>query len=155
MKRQKDDERIVYQSLAMIMQFGLNMIVPICLMSALGIWLDRKFDTSFFTIALFAVGAVAGGQNIYRIAKGMCGAEEPRTAEKTYSAEKPRTAEKTHSAEKTHTAEKTYSAEKTRIAEETRSADEIRREGGRDSEGESAVKAKTASAVRNEDNGDE
>lgn len=72
MKRQKGDERIVYQSLAMIMQFGLNMIVPICLMSALGVWLDKKLGTSFLTIVLFAVGAVAGGQNIYRIARGMC-----------------------------------------------------------------------------------
>lgn len=72
MKRQKGEERIVYQSLAMIMQFGLNMIVPICMMSALGVWLDRKLGTSFLTIVLFAVGAVAGGQNIYRIARGMC-----------------------------------------------------------------------------------
>ena len=72
MKRQKGDERIVYQSLAMIMQFGLNMIVPICMMSALGVWLDRKLDTSFLTIVLFIVGAVAGGQNIYRIARHMC-----------------------------------------------------------------------------------
>lgn len=71
MKRRKGDERIVYQSLAMIMQFGLNMIVPICMMSALGVWLDRKLGTSFLTIVLFAVGAVAGGQNIYRIARGM------------------------------------------------------------------------------------
>ncbi len=72
MKKQKGDDRIVYQSLAMIMQFGLNMIVPICMMSALGIWLDRKLGTSFLTVVLFAVGAVAGGQNIYRMAKRMC-----------------------------------------------------------------------------------
>lgn len=72
MRRRKDDDRIVYQSLAMIMQFGLNMIVPICMMSALGVWLDGKLGTSFLTIVLFVVGAVAGGQNIYRIARGMC-----------------------------------------------------------------------------------
>ena len=77
MKRQKGDERIVYQSLAMIMQFGLNMIVPICMMSALGVWLDRKFGTSYLTILLFAAGAVAGGQNVYRMARRMCGGEEP------------------------------------------------------------------------------
>lgn len=76
MRHPRDEERIVYQSLAMITQFGLNMIVPVCIMSGLGIWLDRKFGTSFWTILLFAVGAVAGGQNIYRIAKKMCGGED-------------------------------------------------------------------------------
>lgn len=81
MKKKKDDDRIVYQSLAMIMQFGLNMIVPICMMSALGIWLDRKLETSFLTVVLFAVGAVAGGQNIYRMARRMC-REEGQEAEK-------------------------------------------------------------------------
>ncbi len=69
MKRRKDDNRIVFQSLAMIMQFGLNMLVPICIMSALGVWLDGKFGTSYLTIILFAAGAAAGGQNVFRMAK--------------------------------------------------------------------------------------
>ena len=76
MKRQKNNNRVVYQSIAMVMQFGLNMIVPIGMMSALGIWLDGKLGTSFFTIVLFMVGAVAGGQNIYRMAKSVCSDEE-------------------------------------------------------------------------------
>ena len=75
MKRDKGDNRIVYQSLAMITQFGLNMIVPICAMSALGVWLDGKLGTSWLTILFFAVGAVAGGQNVYRMARHMCGEE--------------------------------------------------------------------------------
>ena len=77
MKRRKDDERIVYQSLAMVTQFGLNMIVPIGMMSALGVWLDGKLGTSWLTILFFGIGAVAGGQNVYRMAKRMCGGEEP------------------------------------------------------------------------------
>lgn len=76
MRRSKDDRRIVMQSLAMVMQFGLNMIVPICLMTALGVWLDRKLGTSYITIILFVMGAVAGGQNIYRMAKSLYGSEE-------------------------------------------------------------------------------
>lgn len=75
MRRHKEDERKVYQSVTMILQFGLNMIVPIGMMSALGIWLDRKLGTSFLTIVLFAAGAVAGAQNIYRMAKSICGEE--------------------------------------------------------------------------------
>lgn len=78
MKRDEGDDRAVYRSLAMILQFGLNMVVPIGLMSALGIWLDRRFGTSFWVIVLFAAGAVAGAQNIYRMAKGICGEEERR-----------------------------------------------------------------------------
>ena len=71
MRRRNDDERIVYQSLAMITQFGLNMLVPICMMSALGVWLDRKLGTSWITILFFVIGAIAGGQNVYRMAKRM------------------------------------------------------------------------------------
>lgn len=76
MKQRGDDRRIVMQSLAMVMQFGLNMIVPICMMTALGIWLDSKLGTSWITIVLFVVGAIAGAQNIYRMAKSLYGGEE-------------------------------------------------------------------------------
>lgn len=63
------------QSLAMVMQFGLNMLVPICIMTALGIWLDRKLGTSWITVLLFVMGAVAGAQNIYRMARSLYGGE--------------------------------------------------------------------------------
>ena len=76
MKQRKDDGKEVYRSLVMVTQFGLNMIVPICVMSALGIWLDRKLGTSYLTIVLFAAGAIAGGQNIYRMAKRIYGGDE-------------------------------------------------------------------------------
>ncbi len=69
MKRKKPLDKSAYQALAMITQFGINMIVPIGMMSALGIWLDRKQGTSFWTLLLFFVGAVAGAQNIYRMAR--------------------------------------------------------------------------------------
>lgn len=73
MKRRKGDEKVVYQSLVMVTQFSLNMLVPICLMSVLGVWLDRRFGTSYLTILCFTVGAIAGGQNIYRTVKRMFG----------------------------------------------------------------------------------
>lgn len=68
-RRKKGYDRSVYQSFAMIMQFGINMLVPICLLSALGIYLDEKLDTSFWMVVLFFAGAIAGGQNVYRLAK--------------------------------------------------------------------------------------
>lgn len=60
------------RALVMVMQFGINMLVPVCMMSAIGIWLDNKLGTSYMTIILFVIGALAGGQNIYRMAKSVC-----------------------------------------------------------------------------------
>lgn len=69
MKHDKPYDGTVYQSLAMITQFGLNMLVPIGMMTAVGVWLDQKFETGWITILLFFVGAIAGGRNVYRMAK--------------------------------------------------------------------------------------
>lgn len=69
MKKDKPYDKTVFQSLMMITQFGINMIVPIAMMTALGIFLDRKFEKGYLTIVFFVLGAVAGGQNIYRMAK--------------------------------------------------------------------------------------
>lgn len=66
-------DRSVYQSLVFVTQFGINMLVPIGMMSALGIWLDKRFDASFYTILLFFVGALAGGQNVFRMARKVYG----------------------------------------------------------------------------------
>lgn len=75
-KSNPEYDKSVYRSLVLITQFGINMLVPICMMSALGIWLDNRYHTSFWTILLFFAGAVAGGQNIYRMAKKIYGADD-------------------------------------------------------------------------------
>ena len=72
MKRGKHDkpyDKSVFRSLTLITQFGINMLVPIGMMTVLGIWLDQKLETGWITIALFFVGAIAGGQNVWRMAK--------------------------------------------------------------------------------------
>ncbi len=53
----------------MVLQFGINMIVPILLCTFAGIFLDRLFSTSFIVIILFFLGALAGFRNIYVFAK--------------------------------------------------------------------------------------
>ena len=68
-RKKKPYDRTVFRSIALIMQFGINMLVPICLMSAAGVWLDKHFGTNFWMILLFCMGAVAGGQNVYRMAR--------------------------------------------------------------------------------------
>lgn len=72
-------DKSVYRSLAMVTQFGFNMLVPIFMMSALGFYLDRRFGTSFWMIILFFVGAIAGGQNIYRMAKKIYDSDSPNS----------------------------------------------------------------------------
>lgn len=61
MKNQKK----VFQSLTLILQFGLNMIVPIVLCMMFGIWLGRKYDILWM--------ALAGFTNIYKMAKKIYG----------------------------------------------------------------------------------
>jgi len=73
MKNKRKYDKSVLQSLALISQFGINMLVPIGLMLWLGLWLDEKFGTSWLVIPCFCVGAIAGAQNIYKMAKGLMG----------------------------------------------------------------------------------
>ncbi len=69
MARRRKYDKSVYRALVMITQFGINMLVPVFLLSFLGIWLDKKLGTSWLTIVLFFVGALAGFRNIYVMAR--------------------------------------------------------------------------------------
>ncbi|MCR5254927.1 MAG: AtpZ/AtpI family protein [Acetatifactor sp.] len=71
MAKKKKIDSSVYRALTLILQFGLNMIVPIFMMTFLGIFIDKKAGTGYWVVILFFVGAIAGGQNIYRMAKGI------------------------------------------------------------------------------------
>ena len=62
-------DRSVFQSLALLSQFGITMLVPMALMFALGWWLDGLLGTSFLAVALFFAGALAGFGNVYRLAR--------------------------------------------------------------------------------------
>ena len=55
----------VYRSFAMIGQFGISILVPIGLCSAVGYYLDQYFGTSFLFVLLFFIGALAGFRNVY------------------------------------------------------------------------------------------
>lgn len=72
--------RSVFQSLTMIGQFGINMLVPVLACSFLGNFLDRKLGTSYLVVVLFFVGAAAGGRNCYRFAKRIFDAPSSREA---------------------------------------------------------------------------
>ena len=72
--------RNVYQSLTMIGQFGIIMLVPVLICSFLGIFLDKKLGTSYLVIILFFVGAAAGFWNIYRFSKNIFGKQSSDSA---------------------------------------------------------------------------
>ena len=66
----KNNNREIVQAFSMVLQFGLNMLVPIALCLALGIWLGDKYDIDWIVIPLFFVGALAGFNSIFRMVKG-------------------------------------------------------------------------------------
>ncbi len=80
MRKRKTDYRPVHRAMAMISQFGINMIVPICLTSAIGIWLDEKLGTSYWMVVLFFVGAIAGFRNVYIVMKSFWKSPEKEEA---------------------------------------------------------------------------
>ena len=85
--------RNVYQALTMITQFGINMLVPIFLCTFLGIFLDRKLESSVCTVALFFVGALAGFTNVFRFAKKIY--EQPAMTRKRSTDNKTRNSDHT------------------------------------------------------------
>ena len=68
----------VYQSIAMITQFGINMIVPILMCSLLGVYIGKKFDMMIIVIPLFIIGALGGFRNVYIMAKKIFEQESDR-----------------------------------------------------------------------------
>ena len=58
----------VYQTLALISQLGISMIVPVILCTVLGVYLDEKFSLSL-TIPLIILGILAGGRNVYALVR--------------------------------------------------------------------------------------
>lgn len=68
-KGKNNDMKQVCDALVMVLQFGINMLVPIFICTFLGVWLGNKFDINWLAIPLFFVGAIAGGNNIYKMSK--------------------------------------------------------------------------------------
>ena len=63
------NNREVVQSFAMIMQFGINMLVPILACTLFGAWLGEKLQISWLAIPFFAIGALAGMRNVFVFAR--------------------------------------------------------------------------------------
>lgn len=57
------------KAFVLVMQFGINMLVPIFLCTLLGVFIYRKAGTALPLLILFFVGALAGFRNCYIQAK--------------------------------------------------------------------------------------
>ena len=88
----KENSKIV-RSLSMISQFTIHMLVPICMCSYVGYFLDKKLDTSFLFIFLFFIGAMAGARNVYLLAIKISGGQEQMPS-KIYGTNQKRIKEK-------------------------------------------------------------
>lgn len=67
------NNRKIFMTLTLILQFGLNMIVPIVMCTMAGVWLGRKYDIPIVTVPFFIIGALAGFTNIFKMAKKIYG----------------------------------------------------------------------------------
>ncbi len=63
------NKRGVFQAFTMVIQFGINMIVPIVMCTLFGVWIGEKFQIPVVTVPLFLMGALAGFRNIFIMAK--------------------------------------------------------------------------------------
>lgn len=67
MKRKNNTQ--VVEAFSMVLQFGINMLVPIAMCVALGVWLGEKYQMEWVVIPLFFVGALAGYTSIFKMVK--------------------------------------------------------------------------------------
>ncbi len=81
-------KKSVYRSLALITQFGINMLVPIFLCVAAGVYIGRRFEINWITIPMFAIGALAGFRNIFIMAKKIY-SDEASSRHSSISAKQP------------------------------------------------------------------
>jgi dipeptide/tripeptide permease len=81
----KDDhkkDQQIFQSFAMVMQFGINMLVPIFACTLFGAWLGDKLNISWLALPFFAVGALAGMRNVFLFARRIYQPNDKKTAKR-------------------------------------------------------------------------
>lgn len=72
----------VFQSLILVTQFGISMLVPILLCTLIGAYLGKKFSIPIIAVPLFLIGALAGFRNVWVMAKKLCEDKDGGNAEK-------------------------------------------------------------------------
>ena len=81
------ENKAIYESLVLIMQFGINMIVPILICTWFGVWLSKQTGYKILAVLLFLLGAIAGMQNCYKLTKRMIQREKQRKGSREIASE--------------------------------------------------------------------
>ena len=68
-EKKKKKDTAVWDAFVMVFQFGINMIVPIVMCMAIGIWIGNKTGAGWVTDPFFFIGARAGWVNVYKMSK--------------------------------------------------------------------------------------
>lgn len=66
------------QTLTLVFQFGISMLVPIFMCSLFGAWLGERLQINWMMIPFFFVGALAGFTNIYKVVRKLYRQEEKK-----------------------------------------------------------------------------
>lgn len=61
------NKKSIFRNFTLIMQLGLNVMVPIAMCVAVGVLIDNHFGT-YWTVLFLFLGMAAGGRNAYRLA---------------------------------------------------------------------------------------
>ncbi|MGN1315296.1 MAG: AtpZ/AtpI family protein [Lachnospiraceae bacterium] len=86
----KNQNNNVFRLLALFNQFTLHMLVPIFLCSFFGYWLDQKLGSEVWFIFFFFIGALAGGRNVFRLARKVYDSDSTRPSESYAANQKKR-----------------------------------------------------------------
>ena len=64
-------QQTVMGMLALILQLGITMLVPIVMCTVGGAWIGRHFDILWLSVAGFVLGAIAGMQGAWKLIRRM------------------------------------------------------------------------------------
>ena len=76
------EKRNVFKAFTLILQLGINIMVPIALCVAIGVFIDRKFNT-YWTVLLLFIGIMAGGRNAYKLAMSVAADGDKKKSDKS------------------------------------------------------------------------
>jgi len=64
------------KNISLILQLGINVLVPTFLLLMLGLWIDQKVGTGYFGLIFMILGILGGGKSAYQLAMSSMEQEE-------------------------------------------------------------------------------
>ena len=69
-KKRRSEMSEVVKAMSMVMQIGINMMVPVFLCLFIGYKLDKWLGTNYLVIIFVIMGVLAGFKSVYTLTKG-------------------------------------------------------------------------------------